>query len=101
MSLPRALKEKIKSLSPEDIDRLIRMGWEDRTSFEAISHQFGFSENDFVRFMRSQLSASVFARWRKRIHHQGHLKHEVKSGLRTTRFKCTRQSVEGRTKGWK
>lgn len=101
MGVSRSLKEKIDSLSPDDVDRLIRMGWEDRTTFEAIEKQFPLSENEFVRFMRSQLSASAFSRWRVRIHNQGHLKHEAKRGFKTTRFKCSRQSTDGITKGWK
>ena len=101
MGLSRKLKEKIDALSNDDIDRLVRMGWEDRTTFEAIKEQFSFSENEFVRLMRTELSASDFARWRKRVHYQGKLKHEAKRGFKTTRFKCSRQSVEGLTKGWK
>lgn len=101
MGLSRELKEKIDAFSPEDLDRLVRMGWEDRTTFEAIKSQFGLSENEFVRLMRTQLSPAAFARWRKRVHHQGQLKHELKRGFKTTRFKCSRQSVDGITKGWK
>jgi uncharacterized protein (TIGR03643 family) len=76
MGLSAALKSKIDSFSTDDIDRMIRMGWEDRTTFEAIQTQFRLSENEFVRLMRSQLSSSDFLRWRKRIHRHGHLKHE-------------------------
>ncbi len=101
MGLSRLFKLKIDSFSPTDIDRMIRMGWEDRTTFEAIREQFQFSENEFVRFMRSQLPPSHFSRWRKRIHRQGHLKQEKRRGFKQTRFKCTRQSVDGITKGWK
>ncbi len=101
MGLSRSLKLKIDSFSKDDIDRMIRMGWEDRTTFEAIKEQFRLSENEFVRFMRSQLGLSDFLRWRKRIHRQGHLKHEKKRGFKQDRFKCTRQSVDGITKGWK
>ena len=32
-------------LSPQDIDRIIQMAWEDRTPFEAITYQFGLKEN--------------------------------------------------------
>lgn len=101
MGSSRALKEKINSLSQDERDRLVRMGWEDRTTFEVIEKQFLLTENEFVRFMRSELSASDFSRWRKRIHEHGHLKHEVKRGFKPTRFKCSRQSVDGLTKGWK
>ena len=101
MGLSRNLKEKIDSFSVQEIDRLIRMGWEDRTTFEAIEKQFGLTENEFVRLMRRELPAATFSRWRKRISHQGQLKHEVKRGFKGNRFKCTRQSVDGLTKGWK
>lgn len=101
MGISKKLKEKIDALKPEDIDRLIRMGWEDRTTFEVIAKQYSFSANEFVRFMRTQLSTSAFNRWRKRVHHQGQLKNESKRGFKTTRFKCSRQSVDGVTKGWK
>ncbi len=101
MGLSRALKLKIDSLSLEDVDRLIRMGWEDRTTFEVIDHQFNISQNEFIRFMRSQLNRSDFVRWRKRISEHGHLKQEKKRGFKTDRFKCTRQSADGITKGWK
>ncbi|MEY4615052.1 MAG: putative methylase [Pseudomonadota bacterium] len=101
MGQSRTFKEKIEALLPEDLDRLVRMGWEDRTTFEVIEVQFGFSENEFVKIMRNQLSPYAFARWRKRVHHQGQLKHEAKRGFKTTRFKCSRQSTDGITKGWK
>lgn len=101
MGVSRSLKEKMNLLSEDDISRLIRMGWEDRSTFESIEQQFSLSPNDFVRFMRMQLTAKDFARWRKRIHHQGHLKNETQRGFKTTRFKCSRQSIDGITKGWK
>ncbi len=101
MGASNQFKEKMKSFSSEEVDRLIRMGWEDRTTFEVIKKQFGISENDFIRLMRSQLSKTAFSRWRKRTQKHGHLKHETKRGFKTDRFKCSRQSVDGITKGWK
>lgn len=101
MGISRKLKEKIDALSASDKDRMVRMGWEDRSTFEAIFRQFGFTEDEFVRFMRTQLDEGVYRRWRRRAHEQGQLKHETKRGFKTTRFKCTRQSVDGVTKGWK
>jgi uncharacterized protein (TIGR03643 family) len=101
MSISRDLKEKLKKISNADMDRLIRMCWEDRTSFETIQKQFFFSENEVVKVMRLHLDKNAFCRWRRRIFEQGHLKHEKKSGIKSTRFKCTRQSVDGLTKGWK
>ncbi len=40
MGHSRALKSKIDQLSKEDQDRLVRMGWEDRATFENIEKQF-------------------------------------------------------------
>lgn len=101
MSRSKSLKEILNSMSAEDVDRIVRMGWEDRSTFEAIEKQFGLTENQVVKLMRTQLSSSAFERWRRRVHEQGRLKHETKRGFKTTRFKCSRQSVDGITKGWK
>lgn len=88
-------------MSVDDKDRLVRMGWEDRTTFDVIELQFGLSPNEFVRFMRTQLDRKAFELWRKRVHSQGRLKNEKTRGFKTTRFKSTRQSFDGITKGRK
>lgn len=101
MGFSRVFKEKIDVLSAEDLDRLVRMGWEDRTAFETIRFQFGLSENEFIKLMRRELGDQGFQRWRRRIGKHGHLKHEKKNEIKSTRFKCTRQNIDGSTKGWK
>ncbi len=101
MGRSRSLSEKLSALSLDDKDRLVRMGWEDRTTFDAIETQFGISPNEFVKFMRTQLEKQAFALWRKRVHEQGRLKNEKTRGFKTTRFKSTRQTVDGITKGKK
>ena len=101
LSLSKNLKERISSLSVGDLDRLVRMGWEDRSTFESIQQQFGISPNEFVKLMRHQLSREAFVRWRRRVFEQGALKNELKRGFKITRFKCSRQSDDGITKGWK
>lgn len=101
MGISTKLKDKIKTLSEDDKDRLVRMGWEDRTTFDAIEVQFGLTPNDFVRFMRTQLDRKTYDRWRKRATQQGHLKHEKKRGFTTTRFKSSRQAIDGKLKGYK
>ena len=101
MGISKSKKNKFDLLSQTDTDRLIRMGWEDRTTFEAIQQQFGITPNEFVQLMRRNLDSNTFRRWRKRIFDQGKLKNEVRRGFKTTRFKCARQSVDGLTKGWK
>ncbi len=101
MGKSKTLSEKIERLTPDEKDRLVRMGWEDRTSFEAIRMQFDFSPNEFVRFMRTELAPKAFQSWRKRVHEQGHLKNERTRGFTEMRFKCSRQSIDGITKGKK
>ena len=54
-------------LTTEDIDRVIEMAWEDRTTFEAIEFQFGLSEAAVIALMRSQLKSGSFLAWRKRV----------------------------------
>jgi len=36
--------QKSDALTERDIDRIIEMAWEDRTPFEAIFFQFGYTE---------------------------------------------------------
>jgi uncharacterized protein (TIGR03643 family) len=101
MGLSKQLKVKLVSFSADDLDRLVRMGWEDRTTFEAIQKQFQVSPNEFVKIMRHVLDPKAFSRWRRRVFEQGRLKNESLRGFKTTRFKSSRQSVDGITKGWK
>jgi len=54
-------------LSTDEVSRIIEMAWEDRTPFEAIKLQFGLNETQVIKFMRSQLKASSFRLWRKRV----------------------------------
>ncbi|RSK33126.1 TIGR03643 family protein [Hymenobacter metallilatus] len=54
-------------LSPADIDRIIEMGWEDRTPFEAIEAQFGLAEKEVIALMRREMKASSFRMWRARM----------------------------------
>ena len=54
-------------LSCREIDRVIEMAWEDRTTFEAIEFQFGLSEAAVIALMRSQLKSGSFRAWRKRV----------------------------------
>jgi uncharacterized protein (TIGR03643 family) len=57
----------LSELTASDISRIIEMAWEDRTPFEAIEAQFGLNESAVVRLMRSQMKASSFKMWRKRM----------------------------------
>lgn len=81
---------KEKQFTESQIDRIIEMAWEDRTPFEAITFQFGISEQDTIEIMRSEMKASSFKMWRERV--QGRATKHAK--LRTNgidRFKCKLQ----------
>ncbi len=55
------------TLSPEQISNIVRMAWEDRTSFEEITERTGLVERDVIEVMRRELKASSFRLWRKRV----------------------------------
>lgn len=80
------------SLTEKDIDRIIEMGWEDRTPFEAIEHQFGLSEKDVIELMRRYMQKSSFLMWRKRMNGRKS-KHAQKRNKAISRFKCSRQKI--------
>jgi len=77
-------------LSERDIDRIIEMAWEDRTSFDAIENQFGVSEQEVIKIMRREMKPSSFRMWRKRV--QGRrTKHRAYGNEDSARFKSSRQ----------
>ncbi len=55
------------NLSQSDIDRVIEMAWEDRTTFADIRKQFGIREKDVIRLMKENMKRSSFLMWRKRV----------------------------------
>ncbi len=87
--------KKKESLSSRDIDRIVEMAWEDRTSFDAIERQFGMKEKEVIRLVRAEIKPSSFRRWRKRVQ-QRSTKHDVLRKTEAQRFKCSRQrSISG------
>jgi uncharacterized protein (TIGR03643 family) len=80
----------MKNLNSVEIDRIIEMAWEDRTTFEAIEFQFGLKEQQVINLMRREMKPSSFRMWRKRV--QGRqTKHEKLRSFEKGRFKCSRQ----------
>jgi uncharacterized protein (TIGR03643 family) len=79
-------------MEARDLDRIIEMAWEDRTPFEAIKVQFGFSEAEVIALMRRELKLSSFKLWRKRVNSGVSQKHAQKRNKEIDRFKCTRQT---------
>ena len=77
-------------LSPRDIDRVIEMGWEDRTPFDAIEAQFGLAEKDVIALMRREMKASSFRMWRARVTGRA-TKHRALRPADVTGFKSDQQ----------
>jgi uncharacterized protein (TIGR03643 family) len=78
------------TLTPEDIDRIIQMAWEDRTPFEAIQVQFSLKEKDVIELMRKEMRRSSFEMWRERMKGKS-TKHRALREASVERFRCTRQ----------
>ncbi len=81
------IKKKFTEL---ELDRIIEMAWEDRTTFDAIKMQFGISEQETIEIMRKEMKLSSFKMWRARVQGRStkHAKLRV-DGI--NRFKCTLQ----------
>ena len=77
-------------MTEEQIDRIIEMAWEDRTSFDAIKESFGLNESEVISIMRKNLKLSSFKLWRKRVSGRK-TKHQAKRNFQLGRFKCSRQ----------
>ena len=60
--------QKKVALSKSDIDRIIEMAWEDRTTFDAIESQYGLKEQKVKELMRENLKTSSYRLWRKRVY---------------------------------
>ncbi len=80
------------NLSVADIDRIIEMAWEDRTTFEAIEMQFGLKQQGVIKLMRKEMKASSFKLWRERTKGRS-TKHEALRSDEVDRFKCSRQKT--------
>jgi uncharacterized protein (TIGR03643 family) len=79
-----------KEFTDRELDRIIEMAWEDRTTFDAISFQFGISEQETIEIMRREMKPSSFRMWRKRV--QGRATKHAKLRMDgVDRFKCSRQ----------
>jgi uncharacterized protein (TIGR03643 family) len=79
-------------MTDRELDRIIEMAWEDRTPFEAIEIQFGYSEAQVIKLMRKELKEKSFKLWRRRVNSGISQKHLKRRSEEITRFKCSRQS---------
>jgi len=83
-------KNIIEGLTDRDINRIIEMAWEDRTTFDAIKSQFGLPEKEVIKLMKSEMKLSSWKMWRARV--QGRkTKHQKLRGFDEGRHKSSRQ----------
>lgn len=81
-------KDALKTLTATDIDRIVEMAWEDRTTFDTIYDQFGISEAQVIKIMRKSMKRSSFLMWRERVSGRK-TKHAATSAAQ--RFRCKEQ----------
>ena len=77
-------------MTDRELDRIIEMAWEDRTTFDSIKLQFGLKEQEVINLMRRELKPSSFRLWRERVQGRS-TKHLKKREFMQGRFKCSRQ----------
>jgi len=83
-------KKIYKDLTDRDVNRIVEMAWEDRTTFDAIEEQFGLREADVIKLMKREMKLSSWKMWRERV--QGRkTKHAAKRTFTEGRHKCSRQ----------
>jgi len=78
------------SLTPADIDRIIQMAWEDRTTFDVIRSQFGLTPGEVIKLMRAEMKPSSFRLWRARTKGRK-TKHVAFRNFKVGRFRCPDQ----------
>lgn len=49
------------------VEKVIRLAWADRITFEDIEEQTGLTEPELIRFMRRHQAPRTFRRWRQRV----------------------------------
>ena len=83
--------QKSIALSQSDIDRIIEMAWEDRTTFDAIESQYGLKEQEVKELMKENLKSSSYKLWRKRVNGRK-TKHLAKRNFTVGRHKSHDQN---------
>jgi len=84
------MKKENSDFTLIELDRIIEMAWEDRTTFDAIKFQFGLSESDVKNLMKKELKFSSYKLWRERVENCK-TKHSGKRVEGIDRFKSNSQ----------
>ena len=88
--MAKVTKRQGYQLSAGEVDRVIQMAWEDRTTFDAIKIQFGLTPGEVIKLMRHELSPSSFRLWRKRTSGM-RTKHRTLRWFQVGRFRSRQQ----------
>lgn len=80
----------MKEFTEKQLDRIIEMAWEDRTSFEAIKIQFDINQDEVIKIMRSRLKSKSFKIWRERTKGRK-TKHRKINDISPIRFRSKNQ----------
>jgi len=80
-----------------DIDRIIEMAWEDRTPFDAIKAQFGYSEKQVIDLMRREMKPVSFRNWRARVQGRSTKHRAIREGG-VERFRSKMQRIISKNK---
>ncbi|MDA7641298.1 TIGR03643 family protein [Candidatus Marinimicrobia bacterium] len=80
----------MKEFTKKQLDRIIEMAWEDRTSFEAIKIQFDINQDEVIKIMRSSLKSKSFKIWRERTKGRK-TKHRKINDISPMRFRSKNQ----------
>jgi uncharacterized protein (TIGR03643 family) len=80
----------VNEFTERELDRIIEMAWEDRTTFDSIELQFGLKEQEVITLMRREMKASSFRMWRTRVTNRS-TKHKAKTRDDVDRFKSKAQ----------
>ena len=84
------MKKEKNNFSDIELDRIIEMAWEDRTTFDAIHFQFNLSEAEVKVLMKKELKFSSYKLWRIRVENCK-TKHSATRDQRIDRFNCSLQ----------
>lgn len=85
-----------KEFTENEIDRIIGMAWEDRTTFDVIKAQFGINESEVIKIMRRRMKPSSFKMWRERVHGRK-TKHQALRSKEIDRFVSNAQRHRDRS----
>jgi uncharacterized protein (TIGR03643 family) len=79
----------MKDFTDIDIENIILMAWGDTIPFEAITREYGLTENQVRTLMRKHQAPKTFRRWRERVQSRSGVssKHEQLSGKTSARQK--------------